>query len=314
MDTDLIINYYDILCILMYHNKYIKYKNKYISLKNQNGGSIKFVILHNPNPMLSKEDNSKQYNNIINEISKLGEVYNYYFRFGTNDIDFIIDDMQFEIASQDLYEKFKDKGKLYIICLEEASSYGLYFANVYPQICNAIVCYPLRLNTKESLERHLWKYKEKEGWKKYVSQKYDIDNYLININNTRLKQIQQNKSNEEEKTILYLIMNYNIRKQYEKIPKIFKIPTHLFTRLDLNISGVLERNFERKSIADMKEIVSTNDAILTSMMWNIARVQYDENLLKENETNNNLRIQYLVGDFEKQNDLNLIDKIKIIIN
>ena len=74
----------------------------------------------------------------------------------------------------------------------------------------------------------------------------------------------------------------------------------------------LERNLERKSIADMKGFVSKNDVFLASMIWNFARVQYDEDLLKLNE--DKLRIQYIIADFIKQNELDLLDKVKIIIN
>lgn len=297
----------------MYEHKYIKYKIKYINQKmKQNGGGINFVILHNPNPMYNKEDNTKEYNEIITELGNFGKVHEYYFKFGLLETDFILEDLNFENASKDIYDQYKYLKKFIVICFEDASPYGLYFVNQYSESCKAIICFPLRFYNKESLERYIWKYREKEGWKKYVSQKYNLDDYLLNVSNERLNEIQQNKYEKEEKFIRYSIMTYYIRKQYNIIPTKFKILTYLFTRLDLSPTGVLERNLERKSIADMKGFVSKNDVFLASMIWNFARVQYDEDLLKINE--DKLRIQYIIADFIKQNELDLLDKVKIIIN
>jgi hypothetical protein len=296
----------------MYKRKYEKYKSKYLELKQRGGNNSNFIILHNPNPSQSRTDITKQYNNIVPDLDKLGKVYNYFFKFGSLETDFILEDIQFQNVALDIYNKYKNLDKLFIICFEESAPYGLYFANEYPNKCEGIICFPLRLNTKESLERYIWKYKEKKGWEKYVSQKYDLDNYLLDINNDRLSEIQKNKTNKEESFILYSIMNYNLRKQYDKIPTIFKVPTCLFTRLDISAKGVLERNFERKSIADMKENVTKDDAFFNSMMWNFARVQYDEDLVKLNKDNKNLRIQYITADQESIN-LDLLDKVKIMI-
>ncbi len=44
--------------------------------------------------------------------------------------------------------------------------------------------------------------------------------------------------------------------------------------------STIKLNFERKDISEMKGILSPDDAIYTSMMWNIARVQYDRELIE----------------------------------
>jgi len=78
--------------------------------------------------------------------------------------------------------------------------------------------------------------------------------------------------------------------------------------------STIKQNFERKDIADMKGILSPDDAIYTSMMWNIARVQYDRELIDLNKKNNFLRIHYMIA-FEKNKDIRLItDAIKILTN
>src|SRR5437868_1116410 len=86
---------------------------------NQNGGGINFVILHNPNPMHNKEDNTKEYNKIINDLDKLGNIHNYYFKFGLLETNFMLEDLK----------------RIYVICFEEASPYGLYFSNQYSELC-----------------------------------------------------------------------------------------------------------------------------------------------------------------------------------
>ena len=82
----------------------------------------------------------------------------------------------------------------------------------------------------------------------------------------------KDNENNEEKNIIDLLINFQLRKQYDKIPKVYKIPTYLFTRLDIytivDISNIytIKLNFERKDIADMKGILTPDDAIYTSMM------------------------------------------------
>jgi hypothetical protein len=61
----------------------------------------------------------------------------------------------------------------------------------------------------------------------------------------------------------------------------------------------------------MKGILSPDDAIYTSMMWNIAKVQYDKELMELNKENDFLRIHYYVIENE---DIRLItDAIKILL-
>lgn len=77
--------------------------------------------------------------------------------------------------------------------------------------------------------------------------------------------------------------------------------------------STIKLNFERKDIAEMKGIISPDDAIYTSMMWNIARVQYDKELMELNKENNNLRIHHVIA-FEINEDVRLIsDAVKILI-
>ena len=75
--------------------------------------------------------------------------------------------------------------------------------------------------------------------------------------------------------------------------------------------STIKLNFDRKDIADMKGILSPDDAIYNALMWNIARVQYDKVLIELNKENNFLRIHYTIA-FEI-NDVRLIcDAVKIL--
>ena len=76
--------------------------------------------------------------------------------------------------------------------------------------------------------------------------------------------------------------------------------------------STIKLNFDRKDIADMKGILSPDDAIYNALMWNIARVQYDKVLIELNKENNFLRIHYTIA-FEINEDVRLIcDAVKIL--
>jgi hypothetical protein len=294
-----------------YKDKYIKYKTKYLGLKNINnqigGGKNNFIIIGN-----IRGNDLDFISELKRKLKSLnGNVNKYKFKFKNK--RFILDDLTFKSVSDDI-KLFIDKKELsnnIIICLEESSPFGLFFTNMYPELCKAIICYPLRLNTKESLDRLYHKYVEKNGWK-FISKYYDPIDYFFEINDKRLNEL-FNKNGEEEKHIIDLLINLELRKQYNKIPTIFKVSTYLFSRLDMDSVSTIKLNFERKDIAEMKGILSPDDAIYNSMMWNIARVQYDRELIELNKENNFLRIHYTIA-FEINEDVRLIcDAVKILI-
>ena len=77
--------------------------------------------------------------------------------------------------------------------------------------------------------------------------------------------------------------------------------------------STIKLNFERKDIAEMKGILSPDDAIYTSMMWNIARVQYDRELIELNKENNNLRIHHMIAFEINEDDRLICDAVKILV-
>jgi hypothetical protein len=267
-------------------------KNNFIIIGNIRGDDLNFIP--ELKKKLSKEEN--------------GKVYEYKFKFKNK--RFALKDLTFSSVCDDI-KLFIDKKKLHnsiIITLEESSPYGLFFLDVYPEYCKSIICYPLRLNTKESLDRLYHKYVEKNGWK-FISKTYDPIKYFFEINDEKLNELFE-KYGDEEKFIIDLIINLQLRKQYDKIPKIYKVPTYLFSRLDMDSVSTIKNNFDRKDIAQMKSILSPDDAIYASMMWNIAKVQYDKDLIELNKENSNLRIHYMIG-FE-QDVILITDAVKIL--
>ena len=122
------------------------------------GGKINFIIIGNIRGNdLEFIPKLKRKLRLLN-----GKINEYKFKFRKR---FILDDLTFESVSNDI-KLFIDKKELsdyIIICLEESSPYGLFFADMYHELCKAIICYPLRLNTKESLDRLYHKYVQKMG-------------------------------------------------------------------------------------------------------------------------------------------------------
>ena len=98
-------------------------------------------------------------------------------------------------------------------------------------------------------------------------------------------------------------MDFYLQKRSDLIPTKFKIPTYLYTRLDLDVESIIKFNYERKEIAQMKQIMSEDDALLNSMIWNYDRIKFDARMRNENADNNNLHIKYLVTGWENFQDI-----------
>lgn len=263
-----------------------------------------------------KED--KLSTNIYRYLKSIGKVYEYDFKFAlySKKLNIVDTDYTFESVSKDIYE-FMKKNKLKkvsLICVEHTCPYGLYTCNQYPEFFHYIICYPLRNYTQENLDRLIWKYADNKGWEKYISAsgKYDIT-YMTQLTNEKLQKvldvIKKNPKNcEEEKSVLMMMMDYQIRSQYKNIPRKFKIPTTLFRRLDMDIESIIRLNFERKEIRDMKKFVNENDALYNSMMSNFLFIQYDKKISEKNKKN--LKIHYIIGGINDVSKNEIIDAVK----
>lgn len=214
-----------------------------------------------------------------------------------------MDDLLFENVAKDIHKTYKCLDKFIIIALEHACTFGLYYSYHYPDKCKSIICYPFRYYSKGSLKRRIWKLKDNKGYEKIVKA-YNVDDYMININNKRLQELIKDNS-DGGKIASWYVIDYNMQKQYKKIPTKFKVPTVLFTRLDLDLKSVIELNYDRTDVAAMKKIFSENDAMQNSMVWNFERVKYDAMLKEKND--DKLRIKYLITGWENYQDV--IDEV-----
>lgn len=269
---------------------------------------VEFLIVHAvPKKKIDHHTYNVEY--IRERLTEYGTVNDYYPIFADYEKPFNIKDMSFETVADDIAQKYN--GRTFIaICYSHASPYGLFFASKYPEMCKGVVAYPLRLYSQESLNRRIWKFKDRKGWEKYVSNQYDVNQYFINTTNDNFRKLIDD-INEETEEILYLNFDINLQKQHAKIPRKFKTPTVLFSRLDMDMDSIIKLNFERKDIADMKHITNENEALLNSTMWNFHRVQYDKRLIENNKDNNNLKIYYIIGGIH---DIRVvIDAVKMLI-
>ena len=123
---------------------------------------------------------------------------------------------------------------------------------------------------------------------------------MININNDRLQTLINDNSDDGIQALWYVI-DFSMQKQYDKIPTKFKIPTIIYTRLDLDIKSIIEHNYDRTDIANMKKIFSENDAMQQSMMWNFDRIKYDNMLKTKNKKH--LKIKYIISGWEENMDI-----------
>jgi len=292
-----------------YYRKYAKYKNKYLQLKGGNRTNILVMPYISINSTEKERLDNAKY--ITDLLTASGNVFIYEFKFNNAKNKFTIDDYQFENASEDIMKFIKDNNinKPIVVTMSHAAPYGLYTVGKHPQSFTGIICYPLRLYSKTSLERRIWKFKDQGGWAKHMPKQYDFEHYYLNPTNKEVQRLLENPD-KSELEILFHIGDKLLHVRADDFPKMYTVPTILFTRLDMDIESIIKLNYERKAIAEMKGIVSEKDALYTAMMWNFDRVKYDKHLLDLNKDNNNLRIRYYVVGME--DDRNLTDALTTI--
>jgi hypothetical protein len=114
---------------------------------------INFIILYDPIQQIQFDDT------IINYMKNLGNVHHYKFKFDLSNLNLSLklEDINFANASLDIYKKFKHLNNLFIVTIEHAGPYGIFFVNKvnkkYPGKCIGLITYPFRLYDKKGLER-----------------------------------------------------------------------------------------------------------------------------------------------------------------
>jgi hypothetical protein len=231
-------------------------------------------------------------NSLKKELSKIDKVefYDTKFSFVKNKkVNFVYKDLLFENIAEDIKNIYGEN--IYVIGIEYSSAYALYFSQKYLN-CKGVVCFPLRGYSKEGLDRRIHKYKKNNGWK-LVTKKYDIENYFLNINDKIINELIQKQKNREERLILLLASELELRKQYKKLKEKYLVPTMLYIRLDFDKEALIKRNYKTKGIAEMKQITSEDDAILYICVTQMSRISEIDKLIKKNRNNKNLIINYI---------------------
>ena len=213
---------------------------------------LNIILLHNQSTQ--KQKPSTDTKRLIKRLKDISKLHIYKFKLNTKQSKY--EDMFFETVAKDINDTYKELKSYFVIALDHACPYGLYFVNKYPKKCLGIVCYPYRYYCEESLKRRVWKYKKNKGYEKIVSS-YDVDKYMININEERFNELKTDKS-DDGVSALYLAFDYNLQKQHTELPTKFKVSTTLYTRLDLDTESIVKLNYNRKNIAKMKNKCATN--------------------------------------------------------
>jgi hypothetical protein len=152
--------------------KYAVIKSDYDFLSKQTGGNntnisssttlfdpmIQFVLLHVTDKIYESDYDIDLIKSIIVKYGILHE-FTTNFAMINEEVPFEINDMSLSSVAIDIKKRFNRK--IFLICIGHASPYGLYYSNKYPELCEGIICFPLRLYSKESLDRRIWKFKER---------------------------------------------------------------------------------------------------------------------------------------------------------
>jgi hypothetical protein len=248
-------------------------------------------------------------NKLKNTLEKYDEVNFYDVKFSLlneKKLDFNLEDLSFESVAKDINKKYNKK--IFLIGIEHGSAYAQFYAQKYSKYCKGLICFPLRNYTKENLQRRIYKYKNNKGWEK-LNNGYNINKYFLKINNERLQEI-ISKQNNNEKLILFLVVELELRKQYTKLTNKFTIPTILYIRQDFDYKSIISRNYKTKAIAEMKNIASENDAVIYSCIIQIQRVKEIDKIIYNNK--DNLIVNYIPHQDNKNLDygIYIVNSIK----
>ena len=238
---------------------------------------------------------SINFDRLIKNLKKIDQVSIYDAKFSftsKNRLKFNLEDLKFESVSADIHKRYGNK-KIFLVGIEHGSPYALHYSYHYSKYCSGIVTFPLRGYNKPGLDRRIHKFKNNKGWEKYITTRYSIDEYFLNLNNNNLQHLLSEQDKKEEKLVLFLAVELNLRKQYKKVPEIFRVPAVLYIRLDLNTKAFVDRNLKTAAIADMKKLTNENDAMIYSCVGSIEKVAEIDKIVNKNIKNNNFIVNYL---------------------
>lgn len=263
-----------------YYKKYNKYKRKYtdykkFTKKQEKNGEIQFIlfgdILTGHNVWFRKMNNKKI--NFVKKLKNLGKVIilkpnyinfmNYskmsegpssYYKSGNKNINFTIEDLQYEKYSEWVYRQIDKNIKYIAIGLDQGCHFAKHFCNQYKEQCMALYILIDRNLTKNSYEKAFHSENNYNFIKNIVGD--DYEKYIIeNITNDTIKdllnKIKMLDDNEKYIQLLNGICKGIIRSQYEKIQKM-QVKTIVFSDANTLTPEKLNENIQFNINSDDK--------------------------------------------------------------
>jgi len=168
------------------------------------------------------------------------------------EINFTIDDLQFENYADWVYDQINPNIKYIAIGLDQGAHFAKFFANKFSDQCLALFVLTDRLFTKESFERTF----ESENNYNYIKsivgdnwQKYLIKNITNETIVDLLQKITNDENNNDYINLLNAICKGIIRSQYYKIKKM-NIKTIIYSDAETLTSEKINLNKEFSEISD----------------------------------------------------------------
>lgn len=253
-----------------------------------------------------------QYNevktNFVDQLEKIGRVYidipifNNYLQFDKSkkesydsEYHFKLEDILFDNYCKQLYEKVEKYDNIVPIGLEESCSYAFYFANKYYHKCAGLFLIGNRRFTKENFEKskirgeRMMKIDFGEGYEKLYN----------NINNDNLQVLLQKVKDEDNNkkylAMLHAYVGYTVRSQYADLPNKCLVPTFIYNRITLSKDVMLGHNLKDERTKQIKDIHTTNEAILAHCTTNMDKYEADKILIK-NSAEDLVKTYYIANE------------------
>jgi len=254
----------------MDYYKYQKYKTKYLAINNnQTGGGkkeLQFIlfgdVMSGHQTWFHDKDNKKI--DFVKKLKKLGDVIilkpnyvnfmnytkakgngNLYYKSGIKNIDFTIEDLQFENYSKWVYDQIDPNKKYIAIGLDQGCHFAKYFCNMYSDNCLALYVLIDRNFTKQSYEKTFHSDMNYDFIKSIVGNNY-TDYIIENLTNKTINDLLEKiKKTKDDKYVQLLngLCKGIIRSQYDKIKKM-DVKTIVYSSSKVITPEKLQENIE----------------------------------------------------------------------
>lgn len=255
-----------------YKDKYIKnfvFNLKNIDINNMIGGGkkdLQFIlfgdVMTGHQVWFHDKDNNKI--DLVKKLKKLGDVIilkpnyvnfmnytkakgngNLHYKSGIKDINFTIEDLQFEKYTEWVHNQIDPKKSYIAIGIDQGNHFAKYFCNIYPDNCMALYILIDRNLTKKSYEKAFHSNMNYDFIKSIVGDNYK-DYIIENLTNKTITDLLNNiKKTKNDKYVQLLngLCKGIIRSQYDKI-KEMKVKTIIYSDANTLTPEKLEENYE----------------------------------------------------------------------